>query len=358
MYEIFGKLEPLMQNPSITEIMVNGTQNIFIEKEGKKIQAELKFSSIEEVASLIKEIFNFLGARIDEQFPCADACLEDGTRINAVLPPISRIGPSITIRKFSAQIKNLEDLVERGTLTQKMAQFLIACVKGKLNILFSGATGSGKTTLLKLLCQYIEPQERIIIIEDAPEIHLKHPNMVPLMTRLPDEEGRGGVGLRDLIRNALRMRPERIVLGEIRGSEALDILQAMSTGHRGTMAVIHGNNPIQTISRLETLVRFSGLEIPSEEVKKLIASTINIIVQLEQFSDGSRKARFISEVRGVERGQVQVQNIYTFIPKGRDKDGRLTGNFRTTFAAYPLFFQEFKRQGLLSEEVFLGGYDA
>jgi len=350
MYGLFGKLKGLLEDSAVTEIMVNGTDNVYIEKEGKKLKTDIVFSTNKEIDSIIDAVFRHFNRRFDYYCPYGDVCLEDGTRVNAILSSITQRGSAITIRKISDKINDLNYLVEHNSLSSQARDFLIACIKFKLNIIFSGGTGTGKTTLLKLLCDYIPHYERLIVIEDAAELHLPHPNSVSLQTRLPDEQGKGEITLRDLLRNALRMRPDRIILGEIRGGEALDTLQAMSTGHKGTLAVIHGNSPEGAIARLETLVKFSGLAIPSGEIKNLIVSTINIVVHLEQMKDGSRKVAYISEIRGIERGSIVLQHIYAFKEREVDDKGKIKGDVIPVFKIFPVYFQAMRHAHLISDD--------
>lgn len=350
-YELLGKLKPLMEDEEITEIMVNGPNNVFVERQGRRLAAEINISR-EEIINIVTTLFKHYQHRLDYYQPFGDVALEDGSRVNAVLSPIACGGPFITVRKLSPRIKTLDDLIALGTLTEKAKVFLIACIKFKLNIIFSGATGVGKTTLLKLLSSYIPPQERLVVIEDVAEIQLKHPNLVSMLTRAPDEEGKGEVTLRDLVRNALRMRPERIILGEIRGEEALDILQAMSTGHRGSFGIIHSNSPREVLSRLETLIKFSGLDISSADAKALISSTVDIIVHIEHFPDGKRRITHISELRGMEKGEIYLQDIYFFKYRGKDAQGNIQGSLLPAFKVYPKFYKEMKKEGLVSEEIF------
>jgi len=351
-YEMFGRLRELVEDPSITEIMVNGTRNVYIEKSGNKMKADVHFQNVEEIIEIIKTVFNNFNQRIDYYYPSGDICLDDGTRVNAVLPSIAQGEPAITIRKLSTNIGTIDDLVKAGSFTSRVKDFLIAAVKLKLNIIFSGGTGVGKTTLLKLLACHIYDEERLIIIEDAPELHLEHPNSVSLQTRLPDESGRGEVDLRYLIRNAMRMRPDRIILGEIRGQEALDTLQAMSTGHRGTLAIVHGSSPRGAVARLETLAKFSGIDVPSEEIKKLIASTVDIVVHMAQLRDGSRRVMNVSEVRGLDRGEIAMQDIYAFRTEGVDDNGKIKGKLCAAFKIFPAFFKEMERQRLVTTDIF------
>ncbi len=348
----YERLKRLLEDPDITEIMVNGTKGVFIEKFGKTTQLDFSFQSEEEIMEAIQKIFSSQGKRIDKYHPYGDVCLEDGSRVNAIIPPLARQGPSITIRKFSAKLKSLDDLIANQTLTKKAAEFLIACIKGRLNILISGGTGSGKTTTLEMLSYHIPEEERIITIEDTAELKIHHKNLVSLETRDPDEEGKGEVSLRDLIKNALRMRPDRLIIGEVRGEEALDMIQAMSTGHKGTLAVIHGNSPQEVLSRLETLVLSSGIKLPNQEVRRIIAQTITIVIQQEQLSDGSRKITHIAEVRGLEREEIALQDVFAFKMEGKTPEGKIKGKLRPVMRMYPKFFSGFQKLGLLDERVF------
>ena len=345
------KIKKLLSDPAITEIMINGSVATFVEIEGKKKSIDLVFS-IEEIKEAINEIFKNSGKNVSTRLPYADICMEDGSRANVIIEPLARFGSAITIRKFSQEIKSLDDLVNRGALSQKMANFLIACIKGRLSILFSGATGAGKTTTMEMLSFHIPEEERVVTIEDTAELKLHNKNIVSLETRSPDEEGKGEVSLRDLIRNSLRMRPDRIIVGEVRGPEALDMLQAMSTGHKGTLAVIHGNSPQEIVSRLETLILSSGIKLPIEEIRKMISNTIDIIVQQERFSDGSRRITHISEVRGIERGEISIQDLFIFKSQGKTPEGKIKGKFTTTMRMYPKFFADFQKLGLLNDKAF------
>lgn len=345
------KIKKLLNDPKITEIMINGPRKVFVEVEGIKHRVEMQFTE-EEMQDIIEEFFDKMGKPISYYNPFGDICLEDGSRMNIITYPLARCGTSITIRKFDRTLHSLDDLVKLGTLSPKMAEFLIACVKGKINILFSGATGSGKTTTMEMLSYHISEQERIVTIEDTAELRLHHVNLVPMETRAPDKDGKGEITLRDLIRNALRMRPDRIIVGEVRGPEALDMIQAMSTGHKGTLAVIHGNSPREIASRMETLILSSGIRLPLEEIRRMIGNTIQIIVQQERFPDGVRRITHISEVRGVEHGEVALQDLFIFRQEGGMENGRIKGKFITVMRNYPRFFAEFQRLGLLDESVF------
>jgi len=351
MAEGVKKIKKLLEDPAITEIMINGPKATFVEIEGRKKSIDIIFT-LQEMEEVIDEIFKKGGKIVSSHFPYADICLEDGSRVNVIIKPLARLGTAITIRKFSQEIKSLDDLVSKDTMSAKMAQLLIACTKGGLSMLFSGATGAGKTTTLEMLSYHIPEEERIILIEDTAELKLHHKNVVSLETRTPDEDGKGEVTLGDLIRNSLRMRPDRIIVGEVRGPEALDMIQAMSTGHKGTLAVIHGSSPQEAISRLETLILSSGIKLPIEEIKKLVANTIGMIVQQERFPDGSRRLTHISEVRGLERGEIVIQDLFTFKSQGKTPEGKIKGKFISVMRMYPKFFTEFQKLGLLGEKAF------
>lgn len=348
-----GPIQTLMDDPAVSEIMINSAQRVFIEKDGKKSLSEAKFNSEEEIVKLVERIYTTFGKRVDKDVPCADVCLEDGTRVNAVISPVARFGTTVTFRKFSKKIKVLEDLVRNATLTQKAADFLIACIKGKVNILFSGGTAVGKTTLLQLLSKHFASEERVITIEDAAELRLLQDDVVSLETKVPDREGKGGVSLRDLIRNALRMAPDRLVVGEVRGEEALDMLQTMATGHSGTIGVIHGSSPKEVLSRLETMVMMSGVDLPLAEVRKLIASTINLIVHIERMQDGSRKVTYITELRGIEREELLLNDLFTFYFEKIDENGQVIGKLKPTLKYYPLFFRKFQKLSLVADDIFV-----
>ncbi len=350
-----GVIQKLIEDPDVSEIMVNSCSKVFVERNGKKTDAGVKFSSDQEIFELIDRIFGSAGKRVDSDLPYGDICLSDGTRVNAIIPPLARFGPTLTFRKFSKAIAHLDDLIKSGTLTRRSADLLIGCVRGRVNMVFSGGTGVGKTTLLQMLSQYFSPDERIIVIEDAAELKFTQQNTVSLETRTPDKDNKGGVSIRDLIRNSLRMAPDRLVIGEVRGGEAIDMLQAMATGHSGTIGIVHGNSPKDVISRLETMVLMSGVELPLWEVRKLIASTINLIVHLERLQDGSRRVTYVTEIRGVEKDEILLNNLFVFHFEGMDDKGKIVGKLRPTIRYYPLFFQAFQKMGLLDKDIFVDG---
>lgn len=348
----FGKIQGLIDDPSISEIMINGANKVFIEKNGKKTVAGVTFSSEDEVMKLVENIYTSRGKRVDKDVPYADVCTEDGMRINTIISPISRFGVSVTFRKFAKDINTIDDLIRLGTINKKAAELLVACIKGKVNIIFSGGTAVGKTTLLQILSNYFSSEERVITIEDAAELKLVQDNVISLETRTPDREGKGGVFLRDLIRNALRMAPDRLVIGEVRGEEAIDMLQAMATGHAGTIGIIHGNSPRDVIARIETMALMSGIQLPLWEVRKLIASTINLVVHLERGTDGSRKITYITEIRGMEREEMAFNDLFAMRYE-KDPDGKTVSVLRPCIRYYPLFFQKLQKLNLISDKIFV-----
>lgn len=340
-----GPLEDLLADDSVTEIMVNGSDKIFVERNGKLVLSNKTFMDAQSVMSVIERIVAPLGRRVDESQPYVDARLADGSRVNCVIHPLSLIGPCITIRKFAKRQLFDKDLINYGTLTEAMAEFLKVCVKVRKNIVVSGGTGSGKTTLLNVLSNYLPEGERILTIEDAAELRLNQPHLVRLEARPPNIEGRGAITIRDLVRNALRMRPDRIIVGECRGGEALDMLQAMNTGHDGSLTTVHANAPRDVIARLETMVLMSGMELPSRAIREQIASAIDIIVHESRLSDGSRKVTCISEVVGLEGNQITMQDIFEFKQTGISAQGKVIGHYRAT-GAVPTFFTDLAARGI------------
>jgi len=341
----FGPIEPLLNDDSVTEVMVNNSQQVYVERGGKIFLSEVRFLDDEHVVRVIERIIRPLGRTIDRRWPLVDARLPDGSRVNAVIPPCAVDGPNITIRKFSKKKLSVEDLIRFNSLSPAMAEFLKACVVSRLNVVVSGGTGSGKTTLLNVLSGYIPNDERIVTIEDAAELQLHQEHVVRLETKPPeptDPQGRS-VAIRDLVINSLRMRPERIIVGECRGGEALDMLQAMNTGHDGSLTTIHANTPRDTISRLETLVLMAGLDLPINVVRKQIVSAINLIVQQARLRDGSRKVTNITEVQGLEGETVILQDILSFEDQG-EQDGKVIGRFRPS-GVRPSFMPQLKQHG-------------
>ena len=340
-----GPLEELLADDSVSEIMVNGPDRIFVERRGKLELTGRSFMDEAAVMAAIERIVSPLGRRVDESQPYVDARLADGSRVNCVIHPLSLVGPCITIRKFARRQLFDRDLIGFGTMTRPMADFLRICVLLRKNIVVSGGTGSGKTTLLNVLSNYLPHDERILTIEDAAELRLVQPHLVRLEARPPNIEGRGAVTIRDLVRNALRMRPDRIIVGECRGGEALDMLQAMNTGHDGSLTTVHANSPRDVVSRLETMVLMSGLELPSRAIREQIASAVDLIVHESRLSDGSRKVTCISEVMGMEGQQITLQDLFVFKQTGLDAKGRVLGRFEAT-GAIPSFYGELASRGL------------
>ncbi|MDD2715391.1 MAG: CpaF family protein [Candidatus Wallbacteria bacterium] len=325
-----GPIQKLLRDDSLSEIMVNGPKQVYIERKGKLVLSDVTFRDNEHVLHIIEKIIAPLGRRCDESSPMVDARLKDGSRVNAIIPPLALNGPTITIRKFKKDPLQVSDLVRWNTLTQEMADFVKACVHGRLNIVISGGTGSGKTTTLNILSGFIPEDERIITVEDAAELQLRQPHVVSLETRPPNIEGKGEVTIRDLIKNTLRMRPERVVVGECRGGEALDMLQAMNTGHDGSLTTGHANTPRDMIRRLETMVMMSGMDLPVKAIRENISSAIHLIVQQSRLQDGSRKVTHITEVQGMEGETVVLQDIFIFEAQGLDEKGKIIGKLKPT----------------------------
>ena len=340
-----GPLEDLLADDSVTEIMVNGPHQVYVERNGRLQLTDLQFSDDASVLAIIERIVAPLGRRIDESQPYVDARLKDGSRVNAIIPPLSLIGPSITIRKFAKKKLTVDDFIRFGTWNANAAAFMEVCVKLRKNIIVAGGTGSGKTTLLNLLSSFIPETERIVTVEDAAELRLMQPHVVRLEARLANVEGKGAVTIRDLVRNCLRMRPDRIIVGECRGGEALDMLQAMNTGHDGSLTTIHANSPRDVVSRLETMVLMSGMELPSRAIREQIASAVDIIIHESRLADGSRKVTAITEVTGLEGQQIVMQDLFTFHQTGIDENGKIVGTFKPT-GAMPTFFDTLRSRGI------------
>lgn len=340
-----GPLEDLLEDDSVTEIMVNGPGQVYVERAGKLILTDCTFINDDSVHSVIERIVSPIGRRIDESQPYVDARLQDGSRVNAIIHPLSLVGPCLTIRKFSKDPFRVSDLVGFGTLTQDVADFLEVCVLLKKNIIVSGGTGSGKTTLLNVLSSYLPSDERILTIEDAAELRLTQDHIVRLEARPANIEGRGAVTIRDLVRNALRMRPDRIVVGECRGSEALDMLQAMNTGHEGSLTTIHANTPRDALARLETMVLMAGMDLPVKAIREQVGSAVHLICQITRYSDGTRKVSRITEVSGMEGDRLTLQDLFEFKQTGLDADGRVLGELAPT-GAVPTFTEEIKVRGI------------
>ncbi len=348
----YGPIQPLMDDPEITEVMVNGPKKVYVEKQGLLARTNIVFEDNSHVQRIIDRIILPLGRRVDADSPMVDARLPDGSRVNAIIPPVAIDGQSITIRKFGKDKLTISQLIEYGSITAGMAEFLRACVVGRLNILISGGTGSGKTTLLNVLSGFIPEEERIVTIEDAAELRLQQDHIVRLETKVANVENRGSVSIRDLVRNSLRMRPDRIVVGEVRGGEALDMLQAMNTGHDGSLTTINANSPRDAISRLETLVLMAGMELPIKIVRQQVSSAIDVIIQQSRLRDGTRKVVAITEVAGMEGDVVVLSDIFKFEQTGVDSDGKVLGQLKPT-GIRPLFGPRLEVAGFkLSPEVF------
>ena len=340
-----GPLEDLLADPSVSEIMVNRFDEIYVERKGRLTKADIAFSTDQAVMGAIERIVAPIGRRIDESSPMVDARLKDGSRVNAVIPPLALKGCSITIRKFSKNKLVDQDMINFGSVTKEMMQFLKIAVDQAANIVISGGTGSGKTTLLNVMSNYIPDDERIVTVEDAAELQLAKPHLISLESRPPNSEGKGAITIRDLVKNCLRMRPDRIVVGECRGGEALDMLQAMNTGHDGSMTTAHANTPRDCIARLEVMTLMAGLDLPLRAIREQIASAVHMIVQQSRFPDGSRKVTHITEVTGMEGEIVQLQDIFLFKQDGYDDQGKIKGQFVAT-GNIPDFCQELARRGI------------
>ena len=340
-----GPLEELLADDSVTEIMVNGPEKVYVERKGKLQLSDCQFTDDASVLAAIERIVAPLGRRIDESQPYVDARLADGSRVNAIIAPLALSGPTITIRKFAKKALSPEDFIRFGTWTADAAAFMDICVKLRKNVIVAGGTGSGKTTLLNLLSGYIPETERIVTVEDAAELRLQQPHVVRLEARPPNIEGKGAVTIRDLVKNCLRMRPDRIIVGECRGGEALDMLQAMNTGHDGSLTTVHANSPRDVISRLETMVLMSGMELPSRAIREQIQSAVDIIIHESRLADGSRKVTAITEVTGMEGNQIVMQDIFTFVQTGVGADGRILGEMKPT-GAIPTWLDQAKSRGI------------
>ncbi len=348
----YGPIQPLLDDPDITEVMVNGPQQVYTERKGKLTLTNVKFEDDEHVLRIIERIILPLGRRIDVDTPTVDARLPDGSRVNAVIPPVAIDGPNITIRKFFTEKLTIQQLIEFGSITAKMAEFVRACVVSRLNIVISGGTGSGKTTTLNILSGFIPEDERIVTIEDAAELQLHQDHVVRMETKAPNIDGSGQVTIRDLVRNSLRMRPDRIVVGECRGGEALDMLQAMNTGHDGSLTTVHANAPRDALSRLETLSLMSGLDMPLGVIREQIASAVDLIVQQSRLKDGSRKITHVTEVAGMEGNTIVMTDIFRFEQTGVGEDGQIMGELKPT-GIRPMFIDRLEASGFkLGADVF------
>ncbi|HEX2986457.1 MAG TPA: CpaF family protein [Caproiciproducens sp.] len=341
-----GPLEPLLSDPDITEIMVNGPFRVYVERRGKIELSSTVFRDADHVMNVVNRIVASVGRRVDESSPMVDARLADGSRVNVIIPPVALTGPTITIRKFPKNPLQAGDLIKYNSVSPKMVSFLEVCVKGRLNIIVSGGTGSGKTTLLSILSGFIPDNERIVTIEDAAELQLRQNHVVTLESRPPNIEGSGAITIRDLVRNALRMRPDRIIVGEVRSGETLDMLQAMNTGHDGSLTTAHSNSPRDLLSRLETMVLMSGMDIPVKAIREQIASALDLIVQQSRFKDGSRKIVNITEVVGMEGDTIILQDLYTYRQDGVTSTGAIKGSFAST-GIRPGFTEKLASNGIL-----------
>ena len=332
LHELFGlgPIEPLLEDSSVSDILVNGPDNIYVERKGVLERTDLFFNDAPHLMRIIERIVSRVGRRIDESSPMVDARLADGSRVNAIIPPLALDGPSMSIRRFGGHKLSAESFIANGTMTPQILDLLQACVKGKLNVMVSGGTGAGKTTLLNILSSFIPTNERIITIEDAAELRLNQPHVIRLETRPPNIEGKGAIRQRQLVINALRMRPDRILVGEVRGEEAVDMLQAMNTGHEGSLTTIHANSARDALTRLETMIAMAELNLPDRAVRQQIASAIHVIVQVSRLPDGSRKIMSVSEVTGMEGPIITTQELFVFERSGFDENNRVVGTFRPT----------------------------
>jgi pilus assembly protein CpaF len=346
-HELFGlgPLEPLLSDPTISDILVNSYSNVFIERHGKLEKTIISFKDDEHLMRVIERIVSTVGRRIDEAQPMVDARLPDGSRVNAIIPPLAIDGPVLSIRRFGADPLRMPALIENGALTREIAILFEMCVRARLNIIISGGTGAGKTTLLNALSAYIPSDERIVTIEDSAELQMQQPHVVRLETRPMNIEGKGEVSQRDLVRNALRMRPDRIVIGEVRGGEAIDMLQAMNTGHDGSLTTIHANSPRDALARLETMIQMTGMRLSDRAMRQQVASAVNVVIQVARLTDGTRRITSISEITGMEGETVTMQEIFQFERTGVDATGKVLGRFRTT-GIRPRFAERLKQYGM------------
>lgn len=346
-HELFGlgPLEPLLADPTISDILVNSYSNVYIERRGRLERTPISFKDDEHLMRVIERIVSTVGRRIDEAQPMVDARLPDGSRVNAIIPPLAIDGPTLSIRRFGTDPLKMPALIENGALTKEIAILFEMCVRARLNIIISGGTGAGKTTLLNAMSAYIPADERIVTIEDSAELQLQQPHVVRLETRPMNIEGKGEITQRDLVRNSLRMRPDRIVVGEVRGAEAIDMLQAMNTGHDGSLTTIHANTPRDSLSRLETMIQMTGMRLSDRAMRQQIASAVNLVIQVARLTDGTRRIVSISEVTGMEGEMITMQEIFQFERTGIDAAGKVLGRFRTT-GIRPRFAERLKQYGM------------
>ena len=341
-----GPLEPFVRDPDVTEIMVNGWDTIYVERAGKLYWTGTKFHDEDQLRRTIDKIVGKVGRRVDEASPYVDARLPDGSRVNAIIPPLSIDGPALTIRKFSADPYGADDLIQFGTMTSAVSQFLDACVRGRINIMVSGGTGAGKTSTLNVLSSFIPDDERIVTIEDAAELRLQQPHVIRLESRPPNIEGRGQISIRDLVRNSLRMRPDRIVVGEVRDAAALDMLQAMNTGHDGSISTIHSNSPRDSLSRLETITLMAGMDLSPRSIREQIASAIQLIVHQQRLKDGTRRFTHVTEIEGMEGDVITLQDIFLFdFSAGVNEEGKFRGRLKST-GLRPKFLAKLEERGV------------
>ncbi len=341
----YGPLEILLKEPGVADIMINGPKHVFIEKNGRIIRSDVTFRDNAHLLQILDRIVSRVGRRVDETSPMVDARLPDGSRLNAIIPPLALDGPSITIRKFGSKPLGLEDLMKFGAFTPEMVMLLEGAIKARLNIIISGGTGSGKTTLLNTLSSFIQSDHRVITIEDAAELQLQQEHVLRLETRPANIEGKGRVLATDLVRNALRMRPDRIIIGECRGPETMDMLQAMNTGHEGSMTTVHANNPRDAVARIETMITMGGVDMPLKALRHQFSSAVNLIIQASRLQGGPRKITYITEVMGMEGDKVIMQDIFVFVKDGVDESGRAFGHFEAT-GVRPSFLDRFQQSGI------------
>ncbi|MDH3638514.1 MAG: CpaF family protein [Gammaproteobacteria bacterium] len=347
-----GPLEPLLADPTISDILVNSSNTVYVERNGRLHLTDVTFQDDAHLLHIIDRIVSSVGRRIDESSPMVDARLKDGSRVNAIIRPLALDGPMLSIRRFAVNPLKMEDLIKYGTVQPAVAQLLTAIVKARLNMIISGGTGAGKTTLLNVLSGYIPEGERLITIEDSAELQFQHDHLVRLETRPPNVEGKGQVAQRDLVRNALRMRPDRIIIGEVRGAESLDMLQAMNTGHDGSLTTIHANSPRDALTRVENMVSMTGFEMPLASVRSQIASAVHVVLQLERLDDGTRKLVSVQEINGMEGDIVTMSEIFAYKRSGVASDGKVIGSFQAT-GIVPVFYDRLRRRGIdISREIF------
>jgi pilus assembly protein CpaF len=340
-----GPLEPLLKDPTVSDILVNGHDQVYIERQGKLELTDVRFNDDAHLLNIIDRIVSAIGRRVDESSPMVDARLKDGSRVNAIIPPLALDGPMLSIRRFAVELLTAADLIRLGTIDESLSKVLHGVVQGRLNVVISGGTGTGKTTLLNILSGFVPLNERVITIEDSAELQLQQPHVVRLETRPPNIEGKGEVAQRDLVRNALRMRPDRIIVGEVRGPEALDMLQAMNTGHDGSLTTIHANSPRDALSRIETMVSMTGITFPMRALRAQMASAINIVVQIARDEDGRRRLTSLQEINGMEGDIITMSEIFTFERTGVDKDGNVLGSIKPT-GVVPGFQRRLARRGI------------